>query len=123
MLHRIRLCHSLFQNVKDTIFESNSQLEQLPEDFVYWFSDQLSPYLDARSEHEFSNQVLFKSFIEKYKDFDNLKFKQATFSKYCKRYCDLKHIPNCTYRGTNDLFVIFPTETTYKKFKAQKSGI
>ncbi len=104
-------------------YSTRTILEQLPEDFVYWFSDQLTPYLEARTEHEFAKQALFTSFIEKYKDFDNAKFKQATFSKYCKRYCDLKHIPNCTYRGTNDLFVIFPTEITYKKFKAQKAEI
>ena len=70
---------------KELNYSNRTILESLPEDFVYWFSDQLSNYVENKIEHEFVKKNLFNSFIEKYSDYDNIKFKQRHFSEYCQK--------------------------------------
>lgn len=100
-------------------YSNRTLLESLPEDFVYWFSEQLSKYTENRLEHEFVKKTLFLSFTEKYSDYDNIKFKQKHFSEYCQKYCRLKNIPYCTYRSTDDVLVIYPSAVVYGKAKQQ----
>lgn len=104
---------------KELNYSNRTILESLPEDFVYWFSDQLSNYVENKIEHEFVKKNLFNSFIEKYSDYDNIKFKQRHFSEYCQKYCRLKNIPHCTYRSTDDVLVIYPSAIVYGKAKQQ----
>lgn len=98
----------------------NRRLEEsLPEDFVWFIGDQFSTYTNGRVEHEFVKQTLLKSFTDRYPAFDNDRF-MRNFTKYVRQYCQLKTIPFCEIRSTNDLFIIYPSASNLAKAKQQK---
>lgn len=114
--------HGIIQ-AKEINFSNRRLQETLPETFLMWFNELLEPYVKHHEQHEWGKQFLFNEFIERYPDFNNNKFRQATLSKWCNTYCSLKSIPCCSYRSSADMFVIYPDEATSKKAYEQKNKL
>ena len=124
------MCRCAYTFMKEGIIQadeinfSNRRLQEtLPEAFLLWFTEIIEPYTKKREEHEWGKQYLYNQFIERYPDYNNNKFRQATLSKWCNTFCSLKAIPHCSYRSTSDMFVIFPSESISKKAFEQKNKL
>ena len=105
-------------------YDNRVLIENTDKDFVAWFTDQIEPYKADETEHEYSKDTLFSSFLERYPDvLIAYKKQRSKFTEWCQTYCRLKAIRYCEIRSTFDLFVIFPSTQTLDKAKRQKSKL
>lgn len=114
--------HGIIQ-AQELNFSNRRLQETLPETFLMWFNEIIEPYTKNHEEHEWGKQYLYTQFVERYPDYNNSKFRQATLSKWCNTFCTLKSIPYCSYRSSSDMFVIYPSEAISKKAFEQKNKL
>lgn len=86
--------------------------ESVNEDFRYWFDELISPALIDNERREYVKNSLFEIFTAKYPAYANMKFRNP-FTKWCKKFCELKHIPYVEKRSTNDMLIINPTREDF----------
>ncbi len=90
--------------------------ESVNEDFRYWFDELISPALIDNERREFAKNSLFEIFTTKYPAYSDKRFRNP-FTKWCKKFCELKHIPYVEKRSTNDMLIINPTREDFLTIK------
>lgn len=77
-------------------YENRLIQEQLPEDFVFFFEQEIKDAVAHQTRTEYVKKNMWDRFIFKYNSFT--KYGQATFTKWCKEYLRLKNIRSAELR-------------------------
>lgn len=100
-------------------YENRLIEEQLPEDFVYFFENEISHAIAHKQRTEITKRNIYDRFILKYPQY--AKYQQSGFSKWCIQYLQLKHIRSAQLRKKiggdyTDCIVLYqdPYERVYK---------
>lgn len=85
--------------------------EQLPEDFVYFFEQEIKESVAHQTRTEYVKKNLYDRFIFKYPQYT--KYNQSGFTKWCTLYLQLRHIRSGSHRKKQnndytDIFVLYP---------------
>lgn len=90
--------------------------ESINEDFRYWFEDLIKNNTLDNSRAEFVKNTIYEQFATKYPAYYERRYRNA-FTKWCRKFLELKHIPYCELRSTNDILIIYPTREDFLKQK------
>lgn len=77
-------------------YENRLIEEQLPEDFVYFFENEIEGAVAHKQRTEYVKRSIYDRFIMKYPQY--AKYQQSGFSKWCIQYLQLKHIRSAQLR-------------------------
>lgn len=92
-------------------YENRLIEEQLPEDFTFFFENEIKEAATHMVRAEFVKKNMYDRFILKYPQY--AKYNQNGFTKWCTTYLQLKHIRSAANRKRvdgdyTDIFVIYP---------------
>ena len=95
-------------------YENRLIEEQLPEDFVYFFENEIATAVAHKSRTELIKRNMYDRFIAKYPTVAKY-CTQRTFTNYCVQYLSLKHIRSGQIRKKiendyTDCIVLYPTQ-------------
>ena len=87
--------------------------EQLPEDFVYFFEQEIRECITHKIRTELNKKNMYDRFVFKYPQYT--RYNQNGFSKWCSLYLQLKHIRSGAQRKRCnndyvDVFVLYPNK-------------
>lgn len=112
------MCRCAMEYMKSGLLEpervnyDNRRLEEYFEnnkDFMYWFREKIADVLKQQDKTPVRVVLNKAPIFEEYKhDHPNVTIEQKWFTKWCKAFLDIKGIPYCEKRSTQDQLIINP---------------